>query len=83
MGCDVEELVNDIQLNAVIDNFLGARKLSAISGMQKPAEQLLKSSGLLDDPHLLVQLELIIDRVQRSKKKSDKANKAASKAYGR
>lgn len=67
-GCPIESIATDEKINRLIAKFEIAKQLGAISGVPETQRRIFEEIGLLDDPLLHVQLEIIWAKKQQKDK---------------
>lgn len=84
IGCDVgkellaiypdmevgEAIAGDMAINELIDKFVSAKVLFDFNGVQSLFEIALSEIGLLEDPQLLLSLEIIYRKAKNERAKS-------------
>ena len=80
VGCDVEDIITDIELNAILDTFLHARGLIQL-GYDRAGHIQLEKSGLMEEPFLIVELEGILAEHGKEKAKAEKFDREHQKLY--
>ena len=76
--CDIEEIASDLQVNQLVDRFRLARAIYQANEVETLYIEQLREIGLLDEPELLLELEVVYQE-QRRRLLDDAARKRKQK----
>jgi len=77
-NCDIEEIATDVEANDIVEQFRRARIIYELNQVERLYIDALMSIGLLDEPELLMDLEVQY-QAMRNKQRETAANKAKKK----